>query len=626
MPGFKFREYSLGEIDALQVQIDAGRPDSNTEAYVFHEMVRCSADMLYWANRYAYVWTDKGKVQRVTVWDSQKMLLQKIAEKEEENPWGHVLIAALKGRQEGITTISQMIQGHRLFMHEGTRALAASNVEQKTFDLYLFMDRMYNRLPEWMQPGIADRVKSQHMIWPKLHTKVNYAWSNQADPIGQGQTLDIVHLTEVSTWQSPGYISGDILPAFMSSGTYLPIFIAESTGNGAKGNYFADMYMGAKRGGDVIPLFISIFDLPSKYFRNAEGVEFSLSTLGVAARWTRETGKSLSREQLAWYQLTRERYESTGELETFFQEYPTTEEEAFQTGMKSVFSLETRSKLRDGVKTPEIVYDVNHETGKLRPAKDPEGDHFNKLVMWEYPKRGDIYVVGVDGSWGLGGDADASAIEVLRVGTKERPDEQVAEYFGEANPSELANIAYTIGNIFSDGVENFPAMMSCEANHGSPSAITQEALIKKGYPHFYTWKKDARRPGEGNTQILGWYTNASSRPGLTQTGVEALKGMDLLINSRQVLKEMGTYVAHSKRFGLTNVKYLAHADNEHDDCLMALFIAYYTAHERDLSIVADERRKYLKISEEERGPLDPMLYDVGQTFADHWGDRWDPFI
>ncbi len=619
------REYSLGEVEEFRVRLsDVIGPSgeelrsitSEEQAYIFNELIMTPASFPYWADRYSYVHTDDGRLKKVEIWPSQQMLLNKIQEREEKNTRDHVFIAALKGRQEGITTISQMIQAHRLMLHEGTRSLAASNVEDKTFELYQFLNRIYDNLPWWMKPQVADRVKSKHMVFPKLRSKANYAWSNQADPIGQGQTLDMVHLTEVSTWVNPGYIKGDIEPAFTSSGAYLPIFIAESTGEGAKGNYFHDLYMSAKhKGGGFIPLFISVFDLPQKYHNSTEGITLSPVTLAVGERWERENGKKLSKEQLAWYQNTRTRYEGTGDLETFFQEYPTTEEEAFQVGLKSVFSIELRSKLRDEVREPEALYDVNPANGKLIPIEDKEDKGtYNRLVMWEMPERGQLYVMGVDASWGLGGENDNASIEVIRVGTKERPDEQVAEFYGDVTPSHLANIANTVGWIYEDKVEGLPAMASVEAQPGTPGGITQEDLIKKGYPYFYNWKRMGRRPGEGETQILGWYTTHQSRPALTQAGVDAIKSRDLYVNSTQVLTEMSSFVAHPKRLGMTNLKFLGHADGYHDDCLIALFIAFYTAHEKDLGIVADERKKHLSLPQEKRDKLNPLEYDTGDVF------------
>jgi hypothetical protein len=634
----KLREYSIPEVESFRVQLESAFSPSGEglrslnpeeESYILNELIKCSIDFKYFANRYCFIHTDDGRLAKVSIWPSQLMLIDKIAEQEKKNPRGHVYVAALKGRQEGITTISQMIMAHRLIFHEGTRALAASNVEDKTFELYQFLNRIYDHLPGWMKPGVADKVKSKHIVFPKLRSKANYAWSNQADPIGQGQTLDFVHLTEVSTWTNPGYIKGDIEPAFSSSKAYLPVFIAESTGEGAKGNYFADLYLSAAKGkGEFIPLFISVFDLPGKYSREADGIEFSETTKAIAERVKRETGRVLTKEQMAWYQVKRESYEATGQLELFFQEFPTTEQEAFQVGLKSVFSLEFRSKLRSELRVPESVYKVNPNNGLLTEVSIQEckGNYFNKLVMWKMAEKGSIYVVGVDGSWGLGEGHDNSAIEVIKVGTKEHPDEQVAEFIGDFSPSQLAHIAYTIGNIYEDSQDNFPAMIACEANPGAPSAITQEDLIKKGYPHFYNWKKFGRALGDQGTEILGWYTSASSRPALTQTGVEAIKNDDLRVNSPYILEEMATYVAHQKRYGLTNLKHLGHADGYHDDGIMALFIAYYCAHEKDLSVVVDDRKKFKKL--QEAGvpqELDPREYDVGMTFADFYGDRWDNY-
>src|SRR3972149_1645392 len=70
----------------------------------------------------------------------------------------------------------------------------------------------------------------------------------------------------------------------------------------------------------------------------------------------------------------------------------------------------------------------------------PEG----ALVMWEPPKLGQDYTIGVDPSWGVG--QDRCAIHILKNGTVTNKDAQVAEFCSsELNVHDLVPICYMLG-------------------------------------------------------------------------------------------------------------------------------------------------------------------------------------
>src|SRR5438552_3205638 len=89
----------------------------------------------------------------------------------------------------------------------------------------------------------------------------------------------------------------------------------------------------------------------------------------------------------------------------------------------------------------------------------PEGG----LVMWEPPRKGFTYTIGVDPSWGIG--EDRSAIHVLRNGNLQHIDAQVAEFCSsEMNSHELVPICYMLGQLYRDEVEDQEALMVVETN------------------------------------------------------------------------------------------------------------------------------------------------------------------
>jgi hypothetical protein len=451
---------------------------------------------------------------------------------------------------------------------------------------------MYDSMPPWFRPRIAGRVKGTHLHFPELDSDVLVGAGNQKTTMGQGMNIDVSHLTELSTWEFPAYIDEDLMPAFNSSRKHHSVILMESTGAGAKGNWFYEHFMAAwAHKTSFKAIFAAWYLRPNNRLR-PEGVEFLPHTLDMAKRVQQETGEKLDQAQLAFYQFTRRDFEEKGELEKFYQEYPSTVEEAFQTGVKSAFPLELRSKLRDRVRKPIFVGEVNLATGKMKKvdldsyvqSEDPLKWR-EKLIMWELPKRGKFYVVSVDASHGL--DADNAAIEVLRVGTRKEKDEQVAEWCGDLHPGDLAVVAALIGRIYRDKDADLDALMAVECNPGSPGTTTQLVLQQLGYNNFYMWRRPHAATG-GETMVYGWWTTPATRPLLTNILQEYVKKEDVLLNSPQLIDEMGSFVKTRTPSGKIH---LAAFEGYHDDRLLALAIALYVSHEDDVVNFADERRR-----------------------------------
>jgi hypothetical protein len=328
---------------------------------------------------------------------------------------------------------------------------------------------------------------------------------------------------------------------------------------------------------------------------STEGIEFKEHTLNMAKRVMAEASMELDREQLAYYQITRQDFEIKGELEIFLQEFSSTVEEAFQTGLRSVWSIDTRARCRDAVKKPVGVFEVNLSTKKLRKVNldswlaDEAADKWDsRLVMWELPQKGAMYVVAVDASYGITG-GDNAAIEVIKVGTTKWKDEQVAEWCANLNNVDLAQVAWVIGHVYRDIDMDLPALMAVECNPGSPGGTTQIELMKTGYANFYIWKRPMRTDGTFSMEY-GWWTTPSTRPLITDMLKTYVNKGDILINSSKLIEEMGTFVDLPTKDGRL-LHRLAAAPGYHDDRIMATAIGLYIAHELDIMNIADERRR-----------------------------------
>ena len=594
---YRMKDVPWGERPSAE--LIAGLP-VDIQEFIFNELHLSKIDARHFITRYTKIVTDDKKLRVMDpLWPGQEELFKAIGEEEEKciakGIPVKIWIALLKARQIGGTAISEALCAHQTFLQPHTQAVIASDHPDNTNGLWQTLMKMYDNLPGWMKPVIDSRPKATNFYLKELDSNIVYGSGNQKTTLGQSMNVDFAHLTELSTWAYPNYIDEDLIPAFRSSRKHHSMLILETTGNGAEGNWFHDIYKAAWKGENTYrPLFIAWYMRPS-WRTSAEGVEFLPETVSLAQRLKEEKGVELDKEQKAQWQEWYRSAKAEGKVETFLQEYATFWEDAFQTGHRSVFPIELRSELRRSIRTPVDVYEVSSLTGKLKAQglgdylldNKPEKS-LNKLVVWERKSPGNIYVVAVDASYGL--QADNAAIEVIRVGDRLRPDEQVAEFCGDMDPVSLARVVWTVGHVFSE--DGFPAKVAVEVNPGSPGAVTQQELLRKQYPHLFKWKKPLQASNL-ETEVVGWWTTPSTRPYLTERGVKALKERSVWVNSPDLIAEMANFV----NLGLdpsrqVNRKRLEAAPGKHDDRLMALFIALEVARAGDMGVLAEERRQY----------------------------------
>ena len=135
-----------------------------------------------------------------------------------------------------------------------------------------------------------------------------------------------------------------------------------------------------------------------------------------------------------------------GEWSSFYQEFPSSPEEAFQGSGRHYFRPDTIQKIGPGVKAPifsgDLHFDpemVNRDLDKEPPrSKDVKlfADKLGPFKIFKYPEEGHEYVLGGDACSGesVQVDPDLGAIMVRDRWT----GEFVAEWVGAVRPEELA--------------------------------------------------------------------------------------------------------------------------------------------------------------------------------------------
>lgn len=205
---------------------------------------------------------------------------------------------------------------------------------------------------------------------------------------------------------------------------------------------------------------------------------------------------------------------------------------------------------------------------------DDEG-LLDMLQVYEPPRRGKRYVIGVDVSSGVG--SDRSVVDITRVGDLESGEEQVAQYVTfSTEPTDLAYIIDPVGRFYQSVSDKQPAMVAIECN-GFGLGVQSELLRHIGYTNLFIWQhEEAIREESKFSRAYGWYTSARSRALILQRYFRGIKSMDphtgiadYRINSPFTIRELADFKTPGALWDGEGDPY--------DDCIMAGAISVHVA-------------------------------------------------
>jgi hypothetical protein len=390
-PNFDFKEYSIAEVEQRCGELEkiydplSGnlvQPlNAEAEAFIRHEINRCKVDFLYWATRYAKLKSKDAELIRLNPTAVQKLLIDKIGAAElavfTEKTGDGILFQVLKARQLGVSTISEMIIAHRVFFYANTTALVAADVDDHTQGLYNMLLRVFDNLPWWMKPRSADpkrdyRVKNKLLSFADQDSIIQIGSSKnlqggdsgqEKGSMGTGQTLPLVHLSELALWENPWQIDDALMPSIPMSSRTFAIF--ESTAKG-RGNWWHESWEASKKGlGRRRPVFIPWYTDPDTYKLPAPS-DWSPSTAALnhadrvkelSTKWL-PASVQLTKNQLYWWEITKADYISRGVLHKFLAEYTADDMESFQNSTVGVFPSEMIDDMRQKAGRMPVLVEV----------------------------------------------------------------------------------------------------------------------------------------------------------------------------------------------------------------------------------------------------------------------------
>lgn len=700
VPGFRLTYHTIPQVESANAHLREVAKKRNWLTpeelrWIKNERLLCSIDFLYWATRYAYIVGWEDQLIRFNPNLPQRMILELMADMDEKG--FTVLLQVLKARQEGVTTLSELILLWRTIFHQYSNVLVASSRPDKSAAMVEKMNIAYINMPSWLAPPIKTQNKGEYVGFDTIHSRIHIRHGAQLSGLGRGDTYSAFHLSEVAEFANA---DKDIDAALLKAFHHSPgkIGILEGTGEGRSGWWYdewnANVEDYPQGESPICPVFLPYYalrdiyptvtwskehptswrddsdipDIVKEHARNAE--EYVQSGQNILL--TKELGPHwhMPLEQMWFWWLERKRALRKKKLNIFYQEMCSTDKEAFQNPNASIFPIEITESFRSaarmpwgvyGIKAPqaEIPVELQARSLDIDPNIKPIDIHANwnptgashdyrlvpllhrgaapfspngKIIIYEPPKTGEVYVLGTDISNGLG--KDFSVIEGLKKGNEFHNDLQAFEFASQhISASVLWPFNLALGTLYSVPRQGMKRQSLQVIEGNLNGELVYNELKKRGWREFHNWvRTDRKRIIEAKANRQLWYTTSWSRPLLWDMLLDALNNGWLDINSPWFIDDMADLELYEE----TNK--IAAATGKHDDRLMALGIALYSAHiletkgqdgwaTRRAREKGEEPFQYLSYSPGSQGTVDSDHYDSPEPSYTYKvinpGDAWE---
>ncbi len=513
-----------------------------------------------------------------------------------------IRIIVLKGRQEGISTVTEGLMFQDTVTRPNVKTLIVAHDTTATGNLFKMNKLFYDCLPPWARP-LRKNSNAKELVFenptrddgekrrrPGLRSSIRCQTAGKGG-VGRSDTLTNVHISEYAFWPNN---KEDLLLGVMQTVPNDPatMVVIESTANGVE--HFKALWDGAVAGdNEWVPVFLPWY-MEKGYRMACTGRE----------AWTQEEQQlqkdfGLDTEQLMWRRWCI-KANCGGSEDKFRQEYPNTPEEAFLLSGRPFFDNRALAVRRMHAPKPLRVgwfaYGTPAETG----AK-PESWRFTEtekggVRIWQEPEEGVPYVLGGDTA-GEGSDCFTAFVIDNRTGR------QVAELQQRQSEILYARQIYCLGRYYND------ALAAVEVNF---STYPERKLEEWEYPSLY---QRERFDTYANTMVkaFGWETSGKTRPQALAQLHTVMEESPELVVSQWTLGEMVVFVydAHGKPQA---------AVGEHDDLVMAAAITHtartqqrYTAEE-----MAGSRKHWTPDMWEDWRRADP---ETRKYLEKRWGAR-----
>lgn len=644
--------------------------------WIKNEQFMCFADALYWQTRYAYICDEAANIFRYKPRKSQEIFHQILVPFDEEQV--AIELFMLKARQQGISTAVVLYFLHRLLFVANTQGVQAS-VNDKTSQLLArIMNTCWERQPFWLPP-MQTSPKLDARQWAN-GSIMSIQSGSQAMGIAQGWTPTLIHISEVADIPRPKKVLEEGLFRATHSTRKL-FFVLEGTGgestswqaqkwryykeNEGKGGRFCPRFIPWPCCRDLYPQedWLRKNPIPEGWYPMEETRRMThkaqlyirstpyLSKI-MGARW------EMPREQQWYWETNYREAASTHTTKVWLSQMPVSDDEALQSKHDRAISddvIEVVSKGRERNYTAYAITGDSVLVGQNNEAYFPEDDAidydkerievrwkgkngqltewelvplkpfdsaddslcFNKLLVFDMPREGCDYSIGVDTADGLGNpDEDHAVISGTLNRRGNQRDDQVCEFVtNNVNPAQMVTFVACIaawygqrqGDRFRTADPRGAKLIIEQRERPGDDCQHQLKLMGFSYHHRFV-AYDGHKVKESGGTKDGWFSNVWSRPMLLNRFQQALGGGWYRPNSPGLIRELKNWV---RKTGSTGKTKLDHESGKHDDRILAAAMSYFTAHAFDVLV----ERESTKCQAEEDDEIEISFEHVENTIT-----------
>lgn len=432
----------------------------------------------------------------------------------------------LKARQLGFSTLILAIFTYDFLFTENSTSMSISYETTAA-------QKLLEKVKHFIEPlGVPLRYDSRNELYNEQMKSRFYIGSAASVTTGRGQTINNLHVSELSFYQNADTLMTGLLQAVPKDGNV----IIESTANGM-GNFFHREWKKTDNDSSSYTAHFFPWNLDPSY------VAFVDPTFKMSPEERLIADKhGLSRAQVMWMKNKKKEFKSD---DAFKQEFPLTPVESFISSGNPAFDMHALQDMLDRCKKPR-------RQGNLVGTKyhmSLEDTEKGYLSIYEEPNDLDEYVIGAD----VAQTVDYSSAHVI----KKRTAEVVAVWHGRIDPKDFGKELERLGYFYNI------AIIGVERNNQGIATLVQ--LNDAYYPMLY-YRDDITDTGEASTSKLGWETNVRTRPILISDLGNMIRTRDIQCPDEPTVDECMTFVR-------TNTGKEAASNGCHDDRVISLAIA-----------------------------------------------------
>ena len=469
----------------------------------------------------------------------------------------------LKGRQQGITTITLALDLYWHFINDGLQGTLVTDTEENKDMFRGTLTNYMDGLPQGFKVPMVAHNRNGLSLKNRSRLFYQVAGLRAKGSLGRGKGITYLHGTETSSWGDEEGLAS--LLASLAENNPKRLFVFESTARGF--NMFHDMYVTAKRARTQRAIFCGWWR-NEFYSADPESNVYKTYWDGKLTpeekEWTRDVKKlynvEINSRQMAWWRWKL--YEGIKDDALMYQEFPPTEDYAFIMTGSSFFS---NARCTDAIKLAKKIQPDNYRYSFGSNFQDTQvlksTDRLATLRVWEEPIDTAYYVIGADPAYGSSDWADRFCIQVFRCYADGM--DQVAEFAtSELNTYQFAWVIAHLAGAYKNSTLNLEingpgqAVINEMRNLKRQAAAMKTAMGKDLMDVYasmsnYIWRRNDTLGGPSNS--IGWLTTSATKERMLsymkdyfERGMMQTLSLDLIEEMKTIVRDGGSIEASGR--------------------------------------------------------------------------------